>query len=320
MPEDVLDLTCPQCGGTMEFDAEKREITCPFCNHKEVMKYAYDADTIQERAYARQQGVLKANAGAERRQKRRAAKAKWITLLIVFGFVLAGVISYCVQTPRVDPFENISVNFSGVNGSGRAEIVYNGAKNGKIDYDIDPDDDLSVGDVVTVKASSSDYRLSPSVKSFTVEGLDMYLTDLDALSDNAIEMIHNKSDSTVKMAADGAASSATLESLTPHTMYLITDGQHYNTLYDIYLVRYRSNHDKVSERYVVAYYKNVVVRDTEEPTMQYESTMYTGNIIQALDDAYGGYITGYNTLKDVKADILSHQKTAVTLKERKTDN
>jgi len=41
-----------------------------------------------------------------------------------------------------------------------------------------------------------------------------------------------------------------------------------------------------------------------------------GGVIETLDRTYGGYMTGYKTLKDVKADILSHQSKAVTLQER----
>jgi len=321
MPVEKIDLTCPKCGGNMERDTERHLLHCPYCGH-EVMLQHSDADSIREKAYARQQGILQANAEAEKKKKFNKIKAGLIVVGVIFAFIFVGAVFNALQ-PKVDPFPYITVEFSGTTGEGRAEVIRQAAPDGDVNpqdiyYTVDPSRYLSEGETVTVTASSSTYKLSPTKKTFKVEGLDTYLAELDSLSDKALEMIHNKSDMTVDRATDGLGISLTPTTVTPCMMYLTTDGKTGNTLYDIYKAEYPEKDGSFAERYIVVYYKNLIVRDTEEPTMSYDNTMYTGQIIETLDKSYGGYVTGYKSLKDAKADILSHQSSAVTLQERES--
>ena len=318
-----IDLTCPRCGGTMERDEARKLLRCPYCGHSAILQTT-DPDSIEANAYARQRGILHANAEAERAQKRRRAKVAAIILgaglaLLLTLMLAAGL--YVKLQPKVDPFAYITVSFSGVTGDGTAEVVLLETTDGDVDprnitYRVEPRHYLSEGDNVTVTAESSAYMLSPTSKTYRVEGLDTCLTDLNALSDGAVEMIHNKSEMTVASAVEGAGIAIQVSSTEPCVMYLTTDGKDSNTLYDVYLARYPEEDGSFAERYVVIYYTNIIVRDTEQPTMSYDSTMYEGQIIETLDKGYGGYMTGYKSLKDAKADILAHQKTAVTLQER----
>ena len=153
---------------------------------------------------------------------------------------------------------------------------------------------------------------------------EVSLEDIDAiignmtLRDKAEQMIHDKSDMTVSMAVEGAGTASRPTSVNPCIMYLTTDGRNSNTLYDVYRVTYPEKDGSDAERYVVIYYNNIVIRNTEQPTMSYDRTMYTGQVIEALDKGYGGYMTGYKSIKDVKTDILTHQSKAVTLQERES--
>ena len=319
MPVEKIDLSCPQCGGNMERDTERQMLHCPYCGH-EVMLQHNDAASIKEKAYARQQGILQANAEAEKKKKLSKVKVGLIIVGVIFAFIAAAMVYNALQ-PKVNPFDYIAVEFSGTTGDGTAEIVYLPTENDEVNpreisYRLSERAYLSEGDTVTVTASSSTYNLSPTSKAYKVKGLDTYLAELNAISDKAVEMIHNKSDMTVDMATDGLGISLRPTSTTPCVMYLTTDGKSGNTLYDIYKAVYPEKDGSTADRYIVVYYTNIVIRDTAEPTMSYDSTMYTGQIIETLDKGYGGYVTGYKSLKDAKADILSHQSKAVTLQER----
>ena len=315
MAVQKIDLTCPKCGGNMERDTEKRLLHCPYCGHEAMLQ----RDDTEEKAYARQRGIERAKMEAEELSKRRRRRGVLIAAAVVLAFILAAAVVSALQ-PKVDPFAYIDVVFSGETGDGSAEVVRKAA-DGKVDpelinYRVDPRSWLSEGDVITITADSSEYKLSPTKKTYKVEGLDTVLKDLSALSDKAVEMIHNKSDITAGMAVEGAGTSDAPTSVERCVMYLVTDGRSESTLYDVYKVQYPEKDEGYAERYVVVYYAGIIVRDTEEPTMSYDRTMYMGGVIETLDRTYGGYMTGYKTLKDVKADILSHQSKAVTLQER----
>jgi DNA-directed RNA polymerase subunit RPC12/RpoP len=319
MALEKIDLTCPKCGGNMERDAEHKSIRCPYCGHEVILQST--EDNIEKKAYERQRGILHANAEAERAKKRSKLKGFFIAACVIVAFSIAAAV-YSAAQPKVDPFEYITLSFSGTTGEGTAELVYLDDVKGEVDphkisYRLEQRSFLTEGGSVVVTAQSSEYNLSPKSKTFKVTGLDTYLSDLDSLSKKAIKMIHNKSDMTANMAVKGAGTSVKPSSVKKHIMYLTTDGKKGNTLYDVYKVAYPEKNGGSATRYVVVYYTNIVVRDTEEPTMSYSRTMYTGQVIEALDKSYGGYMTGYKSLKDVKADILSHQSKAVTLQERK---
>lgn len=316
---DKIDLTCPQCGGTMEHDAGRETLHCPFCGYGAVLQRT-DPGSIREKAYARQKGILQANAEAEKAKKRSKRRGALIAFGVILALVLAAL-AYNALQPKTDPFEFIRMSFTGTTGEGTAEVVILPNAGGDVDphkitYRVEPRHYLSEGDVVTVTAESGDYALSPTKKTYVVTGLDTYLADLNALSEKAVEMIHNKSDITVDRAVTGAGITITPAKTEPSVMYLTTDGQGGNTLYDVYRAQYSEKDGGFAERYVVIYYTDIIVRDSGTPTMSYRDTMYTGQIIETLDDGYGGYMTGYKSLKDVKADILAHQSSAVELQER----
>ena len=280
-----------------------------------------DADSIEEKAYARQKGILQANADAEKAKKRSRLKIRLIILGVIAGLIallfIIGAVYNFVRV-KINPFEYIGVEFSGKTGEGSAEIVLKDATDEvdphNITYVVSPRSYLSEGDTVTVTASSSSYALSEHSKTYVVKGLDAYLSDLLSLSDKALRMIHNKSDIIIDKVTDDASSYVKPTSVCVCVTFLTTDGNT-NTLYDVYKVTFPEKDGTECERFAVAYYKNVIVHDTDEPTMNYESSMYCGQIIEVLNDSYAGYMTGYKSVKDAKADILSHQSSAVTLQE-----
>lgn len=315
MAMETIDLTCSKCGGNMEVDRANRKLHCPYCGHEVVLE-SNDSDSIEEKSYARQKGILRANQENEKTKKKHKAKKTVIALGVVALLILICAVYYNLQ-PKTDPFAYIDISFSGKSGDGNAQIVYNEEKAEEIDlslitYRISPDKYLSNGDSVTVTAESTDYLLSQTEKKYTVSGLYTSLTALDSISEKAVQMIHNKSKITVEtdIGHTGYISAA------PCKLLLTVNEKKSNTLYDVYKVEYRNSDDSIAERYAVAYYTNIIVYDTDEPSMSYDGTMYTGQIIRTLDNGYNGFMTGYKSIDDVKADILSHQSSAVTLQER----
>ena len=115
-----IDLTYPKCGGNMERDAEHKMLRCPYCGHG-VFLQTTDPGSIEANAYARQKGILHANAEARRARKRNLLKAA----AVIVGVLIALMIAVCAVVklqPKVDPFAYITVSFSGNTGAGTAEV------------------------------------------------------------------------------------------------------------------------------------------------------------------------------------------------------
>ena len=94
---------------------------------------------------------------------------------------------------EVDPFADLTVTFSGVNGEGQADYSYNGFGLSYYDFNIDRSYGLSEGDTVkitvdeySVESLAEDYGMKPTAteKEYTVEGLGHYLTSASELSDD----------------------------------------------------------------------------------------------------------------------------------------
>lgn len=153
-------------------------------------------------------------------------------------------------------------------------------------------------------------------RKYTVEGLDTYLSDLSNLDDASIEVIHSKTESLNRYNTE-PSSLITNEvvSAEPVKMFLLTDGKNQNILYDVYEVTYKMHDDSVKTVYLAVYYKNIIVRQGEDVSIDYDACMYTGNIIN-LGDYRDSVISGYMTLKEVKADIQTKQETAMKIMER----
>ncbi|MBQ8995114.1 MAG: hypothetical protein IJ091_04810 [Oscillospiraceae bacterium] len=93
---------------------------------------------------------------------------------------------------EIDPFADLTVTFSGVDGEGTAEYSYSGFGLGTRDFSIDNSYDLSEGQTVKITVDeysiewlAKDYGLKPTVteKEYTVEGLGHYLASASELSD-----------------------------------------------------------------------------------------------------------------------------------------
>ena len=342
--DDDIDLTCPKCNGQMVLNEEQTQAVCPYCGNQAFCEDE-SPERVQEIAYAYRKGVLKAEEEAAKKAEKKAARAarnstkattakakksgmirRVLIAIGVFAAIAAGMWTYEYATsPEVDPFEAIDVVFEGTSGSGYAWIETHSPTSGTynaydIDYEVSQHYGLKEGDKVTVTASSTHYRLSPKTKVYTVEGLDMLLDDLDALSDQAIAVIHARSEVTLKKATSGSHIEAGLEALEPVAVYLFVEGGNHNRFYDVFRARFSLN-GETSELYLVADYDDIVVRDGAVPTIDYGYTMATGDYIEVFDsdldmESHGGYINAYRTLEEVEVGLQHSQRRATTMQKR----
>ncbi|MCR5667361.1 MAG: zinc-ribbon domain-containing protein [Eubacterium sp.] len=109
------------------------------------------------------------------------------------------------EIKEIDPFENVTVEFSGIDGDVSAEIK-DPDESDMFSYYIDGNDyDLSIGDSVTVKVyedaetiASQGYQMSATSKEYTVESADTYLSSLSQLDDNTLNSMKKQAEDVLK--------------------------------------------------------------------------------------------------------------------------
>ena len=203
---NMISLTCPSCGGTMEVDAGKESIVCPFCGRKTLLQKT-DYAKLE---YERQMGKARADAERLKMQRQEERKPKLIALGVLLAFVaLAAVIMlftpgndvYKLTHPiEVDPFENVWLRFSGENGSGRAELANrNGGELQDLTFDVMPETNLRNGDIVTVRPHSlPGYRFLSEEKTFTVWGLVAYVEEMSELREEDLAKLHENTERLIR--------------------------------------------------------------------------------------------------------------------------
>lgn len=103
---------------------------------------------------------------------------------------------------KIDAFADINVHFSGSAPFGTASVENNSGSDflQQVSFQLDKTENLSNGDTVTVTAVYDDYLTETygcipesDTKTYTVEGLDSYVTSFDGLPDGALDEVHTDS-------------------------------------------------------------------------------------------------------------------------------
>ena len=193
-----------------------------------------------------------------------------------------------------DAFDGVDVEFSGISPDGRATInsLPTAAEAQGLYYTLDENSGLSNGDTVTLTVHSNrddfsdcidKYGAMPQAteKTFTVEGLNEYVTSADTLSDSVLVSLQNQAEDVFKSyAAQRFSNGQTFKGMTYLGNYILTPKDK------------DSWGDK--DRIVLAYQVTVHHDYTSELNTTYDA-----------DDSFFWYITFNNVSKDANDNIAS---------------
>lgn len=193
-----------------------------------------------------------------------------------------------------DAFDGVDVEFSGISPDGRATInsLPTAAEAQGLYYTLDENSGLSNGDTVTLTVHSNrddfsdcidKYGAMPQAteKTFTVEGLNEYVTSADTLSDSVLVSLQNQAEDVFKSyAAQRFSNGQTFKGMTYLGNYILTPKSK------------DSWGDK--DRIVLAYQVTVHHDYTSELNTTYDA-----------DDSFFWYITFNNVSKDADGNIAS---------------
>lgn len=319
----LIDMTCPKCNATMTPDLEKGVAECAYCGHRVLIEQEDTAEEIrakaQSKAYGYHSGRLQAEAEARDKAARKEKLRKVKTAAIIVGAIVLLLVvvnlGNTLTKPKVNPFDCIEVTFQGNDGEG--EILVEQKASGEdidpnqIDYEISKKRNLSQGDTITIEASSDVYLLTESTKVYTVEGLDEYLKSLDNIPQEALELIHTRAEAILETNLNGCVAAGILTDMKPVKLFLTTDGKQTNELYDVFEVHFATNNGE-AVYYVLACFDDVIIRDREQVSIDMSYGMYYGHLTQVQGALF---IMAYDSLEDVRADILTSQGSYMELKE-----
>lgn len=193
-----------------------------------------------------------------------------------------------------DAFDGVDVEFSGISPDGRATVnsLPTAAEAQGLYYTLDENSGLSNGDTVTQTVHSNrddfsdcidKYGAMPQAteKTFTVEGLNEYVTSADTLSDSVLVSLQNQAEDVFKSyAAQRFSNGQTFKGMTYLGNYILTP----------------KNKDSWGDkdRIVLAYQVTVHHDYTSELNTTYDA-----------DDSFFWYITFNNVSKDADGNIAS---------------
>ena len=308
----IIDMTCPKCGATMKADFNKEQASCEYCGYQVLLEKEETSEEIRRKAQSKSYGYHKGKMEAEAEMQKKKKAAKIRNTVIVLAVILVAVLLMNgvgeLSKPKINPFEAITVTFQGIDGKGEvlvempeasAEVNYS-----QIDYEISKENKLYQGEQITITATSDEYRLTETTQNYIVEGLDEYLKDPAELSQEALELIHIQAGACLEYDFD------IFMYQEPVKIYLLTDGKQTNKLYDVYAVHFMTKEgEKVY--YVPVCFSGGVLREGGQITLGSAST-YMGSLIQVES---WQCITGFHSLEEVRADILTSEESNLELKE-----
>lgn len=96
MAENTVKLTCSDCGGTMDIDADKKVLLCPFCGSKKIILESDEVKIakIQADADVEKAKIQRDIQMADREEEQKSYKVvyaiiiMWVIVLILFKLVI----------------------------------------------------------------------------------------------------------------------------------------------------------------------------------------------------------------------------------------
>lgn len=317
----LIDITCPKCGAALKPELNKEAVLCEYCGTTLGIEKEDSLEDIsakaEARAYGYYKGQMRAKAEEKAARKRIPNKVK-VPLLVIGVLIFIGSLAWTVTEltkPVINPFDCIAVSFQGADGKGSVVLKPTHAVEGvdinHIDFHISKDNFLSEDDSISIDASSKYYRLEEKTKVYIVGGLNKYLTDLDNISEESLEMIDRKMRTSLEGNLAAAKDAGCLVEMKPVKLFLSTNGQKRNKLYEVFEVSFETK-DGQKTYYVSAYYEGVVVSEENRVIISGTYGICFGYPKRVTDTVE---ICGHDSMSGVRTEIYLDEISGLEIKE-----
>lgn len=246
------------------------------------------------------------------------------------------------EADKMDPFEEMEITFSGRDGEGVADVY---SRINGITFTVNPSDNLSNGQMVTVEACVEDInefvRENKKIpilmkKEIAVEGLSMFAGSIDSFSKESMTLLQDKAKSAFDM--------TTGDLLSPYSEKLIDfeyignyyltskyDYENDNKCYLMYLVTVEDyddarDYDEMFKYIWYAEFSNLEVDAEGNLTGDLQDCLTPSNTIRVYKDKSGSdvyaswYYFGYFTLEDFLAELKKDYSDYYNIEENVEKN
>lgn len=207
-PNKLYSYQCPNCGADMEVSPDQKSIVCEYCGKK--LFFANNSTPNNPNAQPELRVQQEQVAAEIRRQEglkaANTARRVFLTIFAVFWLVVVGCIAFAIinsdinsstRTSRttaapteMDPFAGIQISVKGTAPYAKLDHVKNPEIRG-ISFHADKTEGLSNGDVITITVDEmSGYAWTETTYTYTVSGLDTFVTAPDKIPEADMQTIH----------------------------------------------------------------------------------------------------------------------------------
>ena len=135
------------------------------------------------------------------------------------------------------------------------------------------------------------------------------------MSEQTADMIHAQSEPVIRETATASGVRAQLTSLQPVILYVSAAENAITQFYDVYKATFTTSSGYQTERYMVAYYRNVEIENplSETAVIHSETPVCVGAMVEVAQNAQeAGYIFGYKSRQEMETDVLRSLDTGIT--------
>ena len=228
-------------------------------------------------------------------------------------------VSNLEEIGKFDPFEGVTVNFSGIEPDGEAWMDYSGELLSREDFELDvPDGGLKNGDTVTVTLRNSDIDSyarslgkipSSTQKEYTVKGLDKYISKLSDVNESLLNDAKNNAEEIIRNEISGWSRDVKLDSIDYLGYYVqsmddFDDKNMLGVVYKLHSTISSDEEDAGVNQYYDVRFRNVVINGSGDYEIDWDNYYTPIDSFEIMFDySYGKYsftYTGYSTLDGLK--------------------
>ena len=228
-------------------------------------------------------------------------------------------VSNLEEIGKFDPFEGVTVNFSGIEPDGEAWMDYSGELLSHEDFELDvPDGGLKNGDTVTVTLRNSDIDSyarslgkipSSTQKEYTVKGLDKYISKLSDVNESLLNDAKNNAEEIIRNEISGWSRDVKLDSIDYLGYYVqsmddFDDKNMLGVVYKLHSTISSDEEDAGVNQYYDVRFRNVVINGSGDYEIDWDNYYTPSDSFEIMVDySYGKYsftYTGYSTLDGLK--------------------
>ena len=344
MAINVKTVICPACGAKVNYDENNKTTHCEFCGAVLDMTEVYgekrdrERDDIQDMQIRDIMNNMYRNNNANRASsvEERVQSARKIAkiIAIVFVVIFCGSLTFSIimsvnrykdimnnskenkeTVVEIDPFDKVNINYYGVSGNAYARLSdSNKNEVSSIEKTVSGTEKLKNGDTITIKYNkdsakqyNTKYVLTKTEKTYTVEGLDEYIEDVNVIGEEDLEVLKKNA---IRKAEEACAEAefASLEgSFDTYAIYTMVkkDYTHQESVF-VVSFDYKDETGEIKTGYYMAKYSDMIKRPTGDLKINFSA----GDYNYTRDSYFNGFtvMSGHANWDDVYTDVYLNNK------------